>query len=94
VTKRYLFGGTIAVLLGQAEWRLHPLIHTIASETSAQYIVSFQRFGGLGNEPPQIGYTFSVGLIIRSALHLEHLTQWTLTRLISENMRVSLLVRC
>jgi hypothetical protein len=42
-----------------------------------------QRFSGLGNELPQTGHTFSVGLIIRLALHLEHLTAWSLTRLIS-----------
>jgi hypothetical protein len=29
--KRFLFGGTMAVVLGEAECRLHPLIHTFAT---------------------------------------------------------------
>ena len=44
-----------------------------------------------GSEPPQTGHTFSVGLIIRLALHLEHLTGWSLTRLISSGSRVLLI---
>jgi len=41
-----------------------------------------------GSEPPQTGHTFSVGLIIRLALHLEHLTGWSLTRLILSGSKV------
>jgi hypothetical protein len=47
-----------------------------------------QRFSGLGNEPPQTGHTFSVGLIIRLALHLEHLTGWSLALSISTVSRL------
>jgi hypothetical protein len=46
-----------------------------------------QRFSGLGNEFPQTGHTFSVGLIIKLALHLRHLTLISLTRLISSESR-------
>ena len=63
--------------------KLHPLIHTLLEFNVAQDIGVSQRFSGFGNELPQTGHTFSVGLIIRSALHLEHLTAWSLTRLIS-----------
>ena len=41
-----------------------------------------QRLSGLDNELPQTGHTFSVGLIIRSSLHLGYWTGWSLTRLI------------
>jgi len=61
----------------------HPLIHTHLEFNPAQYVEGCQRFAGFGSEPPQTGHTFSVGLIIRLALHLEHLTGWSLTRLIS-----------
>jgi hypothetical protein len=67
----------------EAECKLHPLIHSLLEFTLAQDIVYCQRFPGLGSEPPQTGHTFSVSFIIRSALHLEHLTGWSLTRLIS-----------
>ena len=62
---------------------LHPLIHTRLEFALAQDVGVCQRFSGLGNEPPHTGHTFSVGLIIRLALHLEHLTGWSLIRLIS-----------
>jgi hypothetical protein len=42
-----------------------------------------QRFSGFGNELPQTGHTFSSGLTITVSLHLEHLTAWSWTRLIS-----------
>ena len=47
-----------------------------------------QRFSGLDNELPHTGYTFSVGLIIRSILHIEHLTGWSLARSISAESRL------
>ena len=50
-----------------------------------------QRFPGLGSEPPQTGHTFSVGLIIKLALHFWHLMLWSLTRLISSGSRVLLI---
>ena len=58
-------------------------IHTRLKFTLAQDIVVLQRFAGLGSELRQTGHTFSVDLITRLALHLEHLTGWSLTRLIS-----------
>ena len=64
-----------------ADCALHPLIHTLLKFTVAQDGVS-QRFIGLGSLLPQTGHTFSVGFIIRLALHLGHLTAWSLTRLI------------
>ncbi len=67
---------------------LHPLIHTRLEFDLAQDVDYGQRFPGLGNEPPQTGYTFSVGLIIKLALHLEHLTGWSLTLLISSGSKV------
>ena len=66
---------------------LHPLIHTPLDFSLTQNIGVSQRFPGLDNEPPQTGHTFSVGFIIRSALHLGHLTAWSLTRLISSGSR-------
>ncbi len=81
-------------LVGQMEGAncgLHPLIHTGLEFNPVQDIESCQRFSGLGSEPPQTGHTFSVGLIIRLALHLEHLTGWSLTRLISSGSRVLLI---
>ena len=62
---------------------LHPLIHTLLEFDLAQDVDYGQRCPGLGSEPPQTGHTFSVGLIIKLALHLGHLTGWSLTRLIS-----------
>jgi hypothetical protein len=62
---------------------LHPLIHTLLHFTLAQDVGVSQRFSGLGNELPQTGHTFSVGLIIRLALHLGHLAEWSFTCLIS-----------
>ena len=56
-------------------------MHTLLSFTLAQYLVIRQCFPSAGSEPPQTGRTFSVGLAIKSALHLEHLTLWSLTRL-------------
>ena len=70
---------------------LHPLIYTRLEFDLAQDVDYGQRFPGLGSEPPQTGHTFSVGLIIRLALHLEHLTLWSLTRLISSGSRVLLM---
>jgi len=67
---------------------LHPLIHTLLEITLAQDVEGCQRFIGFGNKPPQTGHTFSVGLIIRLALHLGHLTGWSLTRLISAGSRL------
>jgi hypothetical protein len=62
---------------------LHPLIHTRLEFDLVQEVDYGQRFPGLGSEPPQTGQSFSVGLIIRLALHLGHLAVWSLTRLIS-----------
>ena len=56
-----------------ADFILHPLIHTLLKFNLAQDVAVCPRFSGLGNELPQTGHTFSVGLIIRLALHLEHL---------------------
>ena len=72
----------------RAEWRLHPLIHTLLKFDLAQNVGVSQRLSDLGNELPKTGQTFSVGLIIRSALHLGHLTAWSLTRLISSGSRL------
>ena len=66
---------------------LHPLIHTLPELNLAQDIGLCQRFGGFGSFLPQTGHTFSVGLTIRLALHLEHLTGWSLTRFISFGSR-------
>jgi hypothetical protein len=71
---------------------LHPLIHTRLEFALAQDVGVCQRFSGLGNEPPHTGHTFSVGLIIRLALHLEHLTGWSLTRLISSGSRLVIFI--
>ena len=65
------------------KWGLHPLIHTPLEFTLAQDVGVSQRFSGLGNEPPQTGHTFSVGLTNGVSLHLGHLTAWSFTRLIS-----------
>jgi F0F1-type ATP synthase assembly protein I len=46
-------------------------------------LVAYSYFFRAGSLLPQTGHTFSLGLIIRSALHLGHLTGWSLTRLIS-----------
>jgi len=62
--------------------RLHPLIYTSLYFTAAQDIAVFQRFLGLGNNPPQKGHIFSDGLTIAVSLHLGHLTGWTFTCLI------------
>jgi len=70
---------------------LHPLIHSRLKFNLAQDIDWSQRFSGFENEPPQTKHTFSVGLIIRLALHLGHLTLWSLTRLISSGPRVLLI---
>jgi hypothetical protein len=66
---------------------LHPLIHTLLGFNLTQDIGASQRFAGLGSAPPQTGQSFSVGLIIRLTLHLEHLTAWSLTRLILSGSR-------
>jgi hypothetical protein len=42
----------------------------------------------LGNELPQTGHTFSVGLTIRLTLHLGHFTEWSLARSISTASRL------
>ena len=65
-----------------------PLIHTSLEFARAQDVGVSQRFSGLGNALPQTGHIFSVGLIIRLALHLEHLTGLSLTRLISSGSRL------
>ncbi len=67
---------------------LHPLIHTRLEFDLAQDVDYGQRFPGLGSVLPQTGHTFSVGLTIRLALHLEHLTGWSLTLLISAGSKV------
>jgi hypothetical protein len=67
----------------RANCELHPLIHTSLKFNLAQDVDYGQRFPGLGSEPPQTGHTFSVSLIIKLALHLGHLTLWSLTRFIS-----------
>ncbi len=72
---------------------LHPLIHTLLEFSITQDVDYDQRFPGLGSKPPQTGHTFSVGLIMRSALHLEHLTGWSLTLLISAGSRVLFMQR-
>jgi hypothetical protein len=54
----------------------------------AQNVDFCQRFPDLGSKPPQTGHTFSVGLIIRLTLHLEHLTEWSLARSISAGSRL------
>jgi hypothetical protein len=66
-----------------ADFVLHPLIHTRLEFNLAQDVDYGQRFPGLGSESPQTGHTFAVSLIIKLALHLGHLTGWSLTRLIS-----------
>ena len=73
---------------GTSKWTFHPFIRTQLKFNLSQDIESCQRFPGLGSEPPQTGHTFSVGLIIKVALHLEHLTLWSLTRLISAGSKV------
>ena len=75
----------------QRKCRLHPLIHTRLESKQAQYVVCNQGFRNFASEPPQTGHTFSVGLVIRLALHLGHLTLWSLTRLISSASRVLLI---
>ena len=72
--------------------RLHPLIHTLLESNLAQDVEGCQRFSGFGNKLPQTGHTFSVGLTIRLALHLEHLTEWSLTRLISSGSRLVIFI--
>jgi hypothetical protein len=59
--------------------KVDPLIHTLPKFNLAQNVEVSQRFSSLSNSLPQTGHTFSVCLIIRSALHLEHLTGWSLT---------------
>jgi hypothetical protein len=68
---------------GTLKWRLHPLNHTGLEYVQAQDIAVSQRFTGFGSLLLQTGHIFSVGLIIRLALHLGHLTERSLTRLIS-----------
>jgi len=69
-------------------WRLHPLIHTLLEFNLAQDIGVNQRFSSWGNSLPQTGHTFSVGLIIRLILHVEHLTERSLARSISAGSRL------
>jgi hypothetical protein len=52
-------------------------------EYRARYIDFCQRFCGLASEFPQTGQAFSVGLTMRLALHLGHLTLWSFIRLTS-----------
>jgi hypothetical protein len=70
-----------------AKFVLHPLIYTRLEFDLVQNVDCGQRFPGLGSEPLQTGHTFSVGLIIRLALHLGHLTLMSLTRLISSGSK-------
>ena len=72
--------------------RLHPLIHTPMEFTLAQNVEVSQRFSGFGSLPLQTGHTFSVGLIIKLALHLGHLTGWSLARLISSGSRLVIFI--
>jgi hypothetical protein len=78
----------VKVFRSLSKFVLHPLIHTLLEFDRTQDVGASQRFSGLGNEPLQTGHTFSVGLIIRLALHLGHLTGWSLTRLISSGSRL------
>jgi len=71
---------------------LHPLIHTLLESNLAQDVEGCQRFSGFGNELPQTGHTFSDGWTMRSALHLGHLTGWSLTRLISSGSRLVIFI--
>ena len=71
---------------------LHPLIYTRLEFDLARDVGYRQRFPGLGSDPPQTGHTFSVGLIIGLALHLEHVTLWSLTRLISSGSRLVIFI--
>ena len=68
--------------------RYHPVIHTRLEFSLTQDVDVCQRFAGSGNEPPLTGHSFSVGLIIRLALHLGHLTEWSLIRLILSGARL------
>jgi hypothetical protein len=67
----------------EANWGLHPLIHTLLKFNLPQDVVVFQRFSGLGNDPSQAGHTLSSSFTLTVSLHLGHLTGWSLTRLIS-----------
>jgi hypothetical protein len=58
------------------------LICTLLEFSLAQDVDVCQCFTGFGSEPPQTGHIFSVALIRRLALHLEHLTGWSFTRCI------------
>ena len=85
----------VRILIRNADWLrlvwncgLHPLIHTFLKFNLAQDIWFSQRFTGLGNDPTHTGHTFSVGFIIRSTLHLGHLTVWSLTRLVSSGSKL------
>jgi hypothetical protein len=47
-----------------ADWRLHPLIHTLLKFNLAQDVGVRQGFSGFGNLLPQTGHTFSVGFTL------------------------------
>ena len=74
-------------------WHEQPLIHTRLEITLAQDVVVLQRFADLDSELPQTGHTYSVDLITGLALHLGHLTGWSMTRFISSAMQTSPSVR-
>ena len=63
-------------------------MHTFLKFNLVQDLGVSQRFSRLVNELPQTGHTFSVGLTITVSLHLRHLTEWSLTRLISSGSRL------
>jgi hypothetical protein len=67
---------------------LYPLIHNLLELDLAQDVGVSQRLSSLGNSLPQTGHAFSVGLIIRLILHIEHLTEWSLARSISAGSRL------
>ena len=62
-----------------ADWRLHPLIHTLLEFTVTQNMGLCKRFPSFYRWFPQTGHTFSVGPIDRLALHWGHLTLKSLT---------------
>jgi hypothetical protein len=63
-------------------------MYTLLEFSLAQDVDFCQCFKVFGSEPPQTGQSFSVGLITRLALHLEHLTAWSLLRMILSGARL------
>jgi hypothetical protein len=74
-----------------ANCRLHPLIYTLLKTSLAQYVVEYQLFCGLGNEPPQTGQVFFWGSTIRFILQFGHFTLTSITRLSSTSSKVLLI---